>query len=143
MDARGEEFLTLVRLDAGDRIIESLTAHLAGPGRGITSGFITGIGAAAGCELGYYDVGTKSYTTRVIEESCEIVSLTANIARIEGEPLIHAHIALAGPDLNLVGGHLVEGMISVTGEFWIHGASIPVTRKPGDFPGLKLIRFDD
>ena len=144
MDARGDEFLTLVRLDAGEKIMESLTGYLAGPGRTIQSGFITGIGAAAGCEIGYYDITTKSYATRVIEESCEIVSLTANIARIDGDPIIHAHIALAGPDFGLVGGHLVEGTISVTGEFWFHGASAAVTRHPDEeFPGLKLIRFDD
>jgi len=65
MEARGDERLTLVRLDTGERIIESLA------------------------------------------------------------------------------GHLVEGTISVTGEFWIRGAPVAVTRRPGDFPGLKLIRFDD
>ena len=143
MDARSEGILHLVRLDAGERIIETLAGYLAGPGRSISSGFFSGIGAASNCEIGYYDLETKEYSYRTIEESCEITALTGNIARIDGEPVIHPHITLARPDFSVVGGHLVEGTISVTGEIWIHGASLNVTRRPGDFPGLKLIRFTD
>jgi len=143
MDARGDEFLTLIRLDAGDRIIESLTGYLAGPGSTVRSGFFSGIGAARDCEIGYYDLESGTYRTRLVEESCEIVSLTGNIARIDDEPVIHAHVALGLPDFSILGGHLVEGTISVTGEIWIHGASLGVTRSSGDFPGLKLTRFTD
>ncbi len=143
MDARGDHILSLVRLDAGERIIETLNRYLAGPGRSIRSGFLSGIGAAANCEIGYYDLDSGKYLTRVIEQSCEITALTGNITRIDDEPLIHAHITLAGPDFTVLGGHLVEGTISVTGEIWIHGAPLELTRRPGDFPGLKLIRFTD
>jgi predicted DNA-binding protein with PD1-like motif len=143
MDARGDEFRHLVRLDAGERIIDTLVTYLCGPGSTIRSGLISGIGAASHCEIGYYDLQTGEYQTRIIEESCEITALIGNITRIDGQPVIHAHITLAGPDYTVLGGHLVEGTISVTGEIWIHGTPLEVTRRPGDFPGLKLIRFPD
>lgn len=143
MDARSDGILHLVRLDAGERIMETLNRYLSGPGRSIRSGFLSGIGAASHCEIGYYDLATGTYSTRVVEESCEITALTGNVTRIDNEPLIHAHITLAGPDYAVLGGHLVEGTISVTGEIWIHGAPLEVTRQPGDFPGLKLIRFTE
>lgn len=135
--------MTLVRLDAGDRIIESLAGYLSGPGASIRSGFFIGIGAARDCEIGFYDLDTGDYRTRLVAESCEIVSFTGNIARIGGEPVIHAHIVLGRPDFSVLGGHLMEGTVSVTGEIWIHGASLGVTREQGDFPGLKLTRFTD
>lgn len=86
MEARGDGTLHLVRLDAGERIIGSLNRYLCGPGQGIRSGFISGIGAAAQCKIGDYDLESGAYSTRVVEQSCEITALTGKLTRIDAEP---------------------------------------------------------
>jgi hypothetical protein len=139
MDSRNDGTVHLVRLDRGEKIMESLVGYLRRAE--IESGFLTGIGATSACEIGYFDLNTKEYLTKRIEENCELVGLIGNIARVEGEPIIHAHITLGFPDYHLEGGHLLEGTISVTGEFWIHRAGFPVRRSLDRLTGLKLIDF--
>jgi len=107
----------------------------------IPSGFVTGIGATERCELGYFDRTKKQYLTKVVEESCELVSLTGNIAWADGEPIIHAHVALGFPDFHIEGGHLVEATVSVTGELYVHRIGQAAHRTLDDVTGLKLLDF--
>jgi len=54
----------------------------------------------------------RKYT--VIENPCEILSLSGNIAEIEENPIVHAHISLSFVQKNEVksiSGHLVEGFV--------------------------------
>jgi len=141
MDARNEAFLHIVRLDPGEKIIESLLEYVGSRKDEIPSGFLTGIGATSSCEIGWYDLDEGIYRTKIIDENCEITTLVGNVAWMEGKPVVHAHITLGKRDYSLVGGHLIEGTISVTGEIWIHKAPLHVGRKAGRFTGLKLIEF--
>lgn len=77
----------------------------------------------------------------VLEENCEITSLVGNISWTDGAPVVHAHVTLGGQDFSVVGGHLVEGTIGVTGEIWIRAASFPIHRGPSAFRNLNLIQF--
>jgi predicted DNA-binding protein with PD1-like motif len=137
MDARNDGTVHLVRLDRGESIMQSLLRYAKEAD--IQSGFLTGIGATSFCEIGYFDLDAKQYLTKKVEQNCEVVGVIGNIAGVGGEPMIHAHITLGFPDYHLEGGHLVEGTISVTGEFWIHPAGFPVSRSLDAFSGLKLI----
>ncbi len=142
MDYRNDDFIYIVRIDPGEKIMESLTTFLAGKKDLIPSGFLSGIGASSSCEIGWYDLGDGEYKTRLIEENCEITSLIGNIGWDGDQPIVHAHITLGKKDYSIVGGHLVEGTISVTCEIYIHLARTTVNRKPGLFQGLKLIDFE-
>ena len=141
MDSRSEELLHIVRIDPGEKIMESLLRYIGERPDEIPSGFLTGIGATSSCEIGWYDLSDEEYKTRVIDENCEITTLIGNITWVEGKPLVHAHITLGKQDYSIIGGHLVEGTISVTGEIWIHQSDLVFTRTPSRFKGLKLIDF--
>ena len=128
----------LLRLDVGDEIVSSLMEFARV--EGIKAASLTGIGAVGGLKYGYFDINDKEY--KVAEEtiSLEIVSLVGNLARIDGEPILHAHIAVGFPDMNIRGGHLVEGIISVTGEIFIRTYNTDIERgKDGRF-GLNLMK---
>jgi len=142
MDSRNEDFIHAIRIDPGEKIVESIMKYLEGREDEIPSGFFTGIGATSSAEIGWYDLDNEKYVTTVIDENCEVVSLIGNIVWIEGKPMIHVHVTLGKSDYSLVGGHLVEGTVSVTCEIWIHKTPIRVTRKPAKLAGLKLIEFE-
>ncbi len=143
MDSRNDGIVHVVRIDPGEKIMETLLQYLSDKQDEFPSGFLTGIGAVSSCEIGWYDLGVEEYKTTVVDENCEIVTLMGNIAWIEGSPMVHAHISLGRKDYTIVGGHLVEGTISVTGEIWLHKSPVKVTRKPVRFKNLKLIEFED
>ena len=140
MDSRTDGNLHVVRIDRGEKIMESLLNYIRK--HKIKSGFLTGIGAVNPCEIGWYDLDGEIYRTTIIEGNCEITGVVGNIAWIDGDPIVHAHIMLGKKDYSVVGGHLIEGTISVTGEFWITQSEIAVGRKPVEPAGLKLIDFD-
>jgi len=142
MDVRHDDFIHIIRLDPGDKIMESLLSYLADKQAEIPSGFLSGIGATSSCEIGWYDLADREYRTHLVEENCEITTLVGNVAWDEGKPVVHAHITLGRKDYTLLGGHLVEGTISVTGEIYLHLSKTVITRKPGVFKGLKLIEFE-
>ena len=140
MQTRSIERLHLVRIDVGEKIIECLTAFIKE--RDIQSGFITGIGATSHATIAWYDVETGEYITTEIDEICELTSLVGNISWFEGQPMIHAHVTLGKRDYSIIGGHLIEAVIGVTGEFWIHSTPIKIVRTLSQFKKIKLIDFD-
>ena len=127
----------LVRLDVGDEIVASLV-KFAGD-ENVKSASISGIGAVGGLKYGYFDINKKEYQVAEETISLEIVNLTGNLARIDGAPILHAHISVGFPDMTIRGGHLVEGIISVTGEIFVHTYDVDIERDEKNQFGLKLI----
>ena len=129
------------RLAFGTDLLNELTRICTD--QDIRLGRVEAIGAVQSARIGFYNQQAREYEFLSFDYPLEILKLAGNVSLREGKPMVHAHITLGLPDFTVLGGHLVEGTISVTGEIWIHGAPLDVTRRPGDFPGLKLIRFPD
>jgi predicted DNA-binding protein with PD1-like motif len=72
----------------------------------ITAGYLTAIGACSQATLSWYDLGRKVYEDHEYKEGLEIVSLTGNIALLEGSPMLHIHGTFSKRDLSVVGGHI-------------------------------------
>lgn len=141
MDARNEESLHILRLDPGEKIIENIVRYIEERPGELPSGFLTAIGATSSCEIGWYDLTDEEYKTRLIDENCEITSIIGNFTWVDKKPMVHAHITLGRQDYSIIGGHLVEGTISVTCEIWLARSELVFTRTPSKFKGLKLIDF--
>jgi len=108
----------LVRLDRGEEVLTTLTGLCRD--RGIAAASLSGIGAVTDAELGYYDLAQFSYLTRSLEGIWELVSLTGNVALVDGEPFVHAHVSLGNRNLELLGGHLVKATVAVTVELFLN-----------------------
>jgi uncharacterized protein len=104
----------VVRLDAGERIVEALLALCERDAIG--GGFFQGLGAVSEAEIGHFDPGANEYGWVRLSGPYEIVSLYGNITTVDGRPFIHAHIALGDNTFTLKGGHLKEAVVSVTCE---------------------------
>jgi len=104
----------VVRLDAGERIVETLKTLCERDVIG--GGFFNGLGAVGEAEIGYFDPGSNAYAWVKLPGPSEIVSLYGNITTVDGKPFIHAHIALGDNTFAVRGGHLKEAVVSVTCE---------------------------
>ncbi|ABB24517.1 PPC domain-containing DNA-binding protein [Pelodictyon luteolum] len=128
------------RLEKGADILEGLSAVCRE--ENVSMGRIEAIGAVTGARIGYYDQHAGTYRYSSIHGGREIVSLTGNISLSEGNPMIHAHIALADREGRMNGGHLAPGTTVFACEYLIEEFSsvggTPLSRSPDRETGLLL-----
>jgi predicted DNA-binding protein with PD1-like motif len=98
---------------------------------------ITGIGQVKTATLGYFKE-KGDYSPKKFTKPLEILSLSGNIAKIEKDYLLHIHVVLGDDNKNAVGGHLINGKISVTGEIILFKTNIKIKRKLDEKTGLML-----
>jgi predicted DNA-binding protein with PD1-like motif len=123
-----------VRLDAGEKIVETLKALCERDAIG--GGFFNGLGAVGEAEIGHFDPASNDYAWIKLRGPYEIVSLYGNITVIDGKPFIHAHIALGDNTFAVRGGHLKEAVVSVTCEVTLTRFRDDIGRKKDAKTGL-------
>lgn len=130
--------IVMVGLQHGSDIMEAIRDAAAD--LSIDAGFFSVIGALSSVELGYYDQKEKVYRQRSFEGAYEIASCTGNISLRDGQRFIHAHIALADENYNLIGGHLLGGRIFAAELHMISIVGEPPVREYDPLTGLFLWR---
>jgi len=101
-----------------------------------TAILISGIGQLKKLKLGYFkDKG--NYSPKLFNKPLEILSLTGNIIRNMNDYNVHLHIVVGDENKKALGGHLIEGKISITGEIVLLKTNIEVYRKINKKTGLK------
>lgn len=127
-----------------DRFLEFLSV------REVTSGSFTAIGAFRRTCLAFFDVAAKEYRDRELDEQVEVLALIGNVARHEGEPIVHAHITLGRADYSVLGGHLRFGIVRPTLEVVLAVATATardrdplMTRKIDPRYGLPALDLDN
>src|SRR5215212_6512085 len=94
----------LVALDAGDEVMGSLKKLATAERIGMAS--FTGIGAVKDVVLGYLDLDQKQYLKREFGAgSMELVSMTGNLALLNGDPAAHCHVVVGDREMRVFGGH--------------------------------------
>ncbi len=99
----------VVRLDKGEEIMETMRAFLVE--RDIRAGYFLARGGLSELTLKYYRVDKRGYKERQIAAQVEVVSLLGNVARLDGEPIIHAHTTVGDEEYRTYSGHLGEGRV--------------------------------
>lgn len=130
-----------VRLHPGDVLPDALL-DLAQQTDLKTAVIVSGVGMLRDVVLSYF-AGKGRYESREFPEPMELVSLSGNISLQEDGHIVHAHAALAGPDHNLVGGHLTRGIVAVTNEIVLTRLPMRVHRALEPETGLRGISFPD
>lgn len=106
----------------------------------LTASELTGIGAFASVDLGYFDWDDKDYRTVPVTAQVELVSLLGNIALTdEGEPKLHAHVVVADSTGAARGGHLLGGIVRPTLEVVITESPQHLRRRVDPETGLPLL----
>jgi len=96
--------------------------------RGIEAARVTAIGAIEDPEIGVYNLDTKSYDRKVFPGIWELLSLNGNLALLDGKPFLHAHVAIAGDDYSVKGGHLFDALVGVIVEMFVDPYPTPLPR---------------
>lgn len=128
-----------LRLDKGDDITESV--FKVAKAENVQAAQVSGIGATDEFTVGVFDVAKKKYNEYVFKGNHEINALTGNITEKDGEPYIHLHITATGGGCKIVGGHLIKGVISLTGEIIITVSDGKVSREFDGALGINRWKF--
>lgn len=106
-----------------------------------TAVILSGIGQLKESEIGYFK--TKGdYLPEKINKTCEILMLTGNICKKEDDYILHSHIILGDKNKNAIGGHFINGTISITAEIVIIKTNINIKRKYDEETGLQALFLD-
>lgn len=132
MEYTKDKSAIIVRLDPGDRVLESLKEireELA-----VDGAFFMGIGAVDVATLGHYDAEAQEYTEETFEGEFEVTAFSGNI----GPDKIHAHIQLGKRDFSTLGGHCSGARVSGTFEIVIYRIDTTLNHGPDDTTGLNV-----
>lgn len=129
----------LLVLDAGDEVVQTLVGF-ARENR-LSSGFLHGLGAVRNATIAYLDLATKEYLKETITEDMELLSLVGNLSRMDGNPMVHAHVTLGDREMRVHGGHLFSAEVSVTVEVLLQVSSAEILRKRDERFGANLISW--
>ncbi len=121
----GEAFV--IRLDPGEEIVSTLTAFCERAG--VLGAALQGLGSVATAEIGHFDPGLDDYVFRRLDGPLEVVSLTGNVAALDGHPVVHVHVVLSDRAFTPQGGHLRAATVAVTCEVVLTLLPNPLSRK--------------
>ena len=128
-----------LRLDKGDDI--SATIYAVAEKEEIKSANISGIGATDDFTVGVFDIAKKGYKEYAFKGNHEINAIIGNITEKDGKPYVHLHVTATGDGCKVVGGHLIKGIISLTGEIIIAISNGNVSREFNDSLGINRWKF--
>ncbi len=128
--------IIFARLFEDEDLLEAIT-QAAEKGR-IKAGFFVLIGTLKKAKMGFFHKGR--YQPIDMAEPLEIVSCMGNLSIKEGEPHVHAHIAVSNRKGEVFGGHVLPGcIIAATGELvLIEAVDVELQRKLDDKTQLYL-----
>ncbi len=128
----------LVRLEKGELLVQSLIDFVRT--QNLNGAWLVGIGGALWVDLGFYDLATKKYSQKKIDEPLEILSLQGNLAWENDNPVLHIHGSFSDSKMKAIGGHVRELAVAGTCEIllhrWYYGK---LTRSQDADTGLKLL----
>lgn len=137
MQTKAKKNIIFVRLfpqeDVNDKLKEVCAIHNVK-----TAVVISGIGQLKNSKLGYFKE-KGNYTSETFNKPLEILSLTGNIIKQDKEYVLHLHAILGEKNKKTLGGHFIEGKISVTGEIVLLNTDIDVKRELDKKTGLKAL----
>ncbi|MEM2454434.1 MAG: DUF296 domain-containing protein [Candidatus Bathyarchaeia archaeon] len=105
---------------------------------GVKTGVFTLLGALKNATLLYYVQNEKKYMKLTFDYPLEIVSGIGNIAVMNDDLIIHAHIVLADKEGRCYGGHLTEGSMVFSCEVHLKELTPTIQRKYNETTGLNL-----
>ncbi|MDH5806644.1 MAG: DUF296 domain-containing protein [Candidatus Methanomethylicaceae archaeon] len=104
----------------------------------VNTGIFTLLGALKTASLFYYIQNEKRYVKITFDFPVEIVSGIGNIAILNNDVLVHAHLVLSDREGKCYGGHLTEGSRIFACEVYLKELSPIIFRKYDSTTGLNL-----
>jgi hypothetical protein len=125
------------RLSHGGDLLEEITDICQR--ENIQLGWFEALGAVKKARLAFYNQETHDYEFFTVDQPLEITKLVGNVSLKDGNPFVHAHVALADKAGNAYGGHLASGTVVFACEFILEIFEGPVLKRELDeVTGLSL-----
>jgi len=102
---------------------------------------LAAIGQLKKAEIGYFKE-KGDYSPETFEKNLEILSLTGNVTKDEDNYIPHLHIVLGNEKKNALGGHFINGQVSVTAEIVLLKTSVSFKRTYNESTGLKDMNLE-
>lgn len=99
----------VLRLDEGEQAVATIRGFLVE--HGIMAGYFVAWGAFSQLKLAFYQIKEGAYKEHTFDEQLEVASLLGNIACLNGDPVIHAHLTAGDEEFRTYSGHLIEGIV--------------------------------
>jgi predicted DNA-binding protein with PD1-like motif len=130
--------LFLLKFEHGEEVYQGIVDFAEQ--NGILNALVSGIGALSDAELGFYHLGTKTYTWKTFAGDHELISGSGNITLVDRAPFLHMHVVLGDDQFFAHGGHLRKGFAGATCEVVIQELTggEAITRKFDNEIGLNL-----
>jgi len=135
----GSQFV--VRLETGEEIIAALKQFCLA--RGISSGWVMGIGAVSRATIGIFELAAREYRYVELTTNHEMTSLVGNISIQDGEVFLHLHATFSDLDGQVRSGHLFSAVISATGEIYLGALNGILERKYSAESGMGLLALEN
>lgn len=134
MQSKEKDNIIIIRLfpdeKVNDKLKEACKKHEIK-----TAVILSGIGQLKDAKLGYFK-NKGNYTPESFEKPSEILSLTGNICKQDEDYIMHIHAVLGDEEKKAIGGHFIEGTISVTAELILLKTNIDFKREMDKKTGL-------
>lgn len=127
----------MLAFDKGDEVVAELERFAEE--EDVTAAHFTGLGAVSSARVAFFAREKKDYEIIPIDDQVEVLNLTGNVARHEGEVAIHPHIVLGRRDGTSVGGHLMQATVWPTLEVTLVETPATLQRKVDEESGLPLL----
>ena len=135
----GAERIFVLVLDQGEEAFQAITEFANE--QGISGASVLAVGAFAGAKVGWFDLSAKAYQPIPVDQQCEVLSLTGDVAEgDDGKASLHLHAVLGLQDGSVRGGHFLSGSVRPTLEVTIRETIAHLRRKKRPELGIALIR---
>ena len=105
-------------LSQGDEVSTALAAFASD--QQVVNAHFSAIGAVRDPEVAWFDESRKQYKAMSLHEQMEVLTLSGDITLgADGQPVVHAHVALGRSDGHAWGGHLLAATASPTLELYL------------------------
>jgi len=111
--------------------------------QGISGAQVSAIGAFSRATLAYFDRHKMAYQEIPVHEQVEVLAFNGNLARHEGDCILHAHAVLGRVDGSTTGGHFLQGTVWPTLEMMLVESPQRISRVRDEETGLPLIDLTD
>lgn len=127
----------MLKVVKGEEVIEELIKFAKE--ESINAAAFHGIGACNKAEIAFYNIDNKEYEPMNIEQEMEITAIIGNIAMLNDEHKVHAHITLSDRYMRTMGGHLNKAVISGACEIFLTRLDYKLNRRYDHETGLNLL----
>jgi predicted DNA-binding protein with PD1-like motif len=125
-------------LSQGDAVQAAIAAFASD--HHVVDAHFSAIGAVRDPEVAWFDESRKEFKAMSLHEQMEVLTLSGDITvGVDGQPVVHTHLALARSDGQSWGGHLIEATASPTVELYVTTYPEPLRKRLDPATDLQLI----